>query len=69
MKNATRLAGRTLAQIANERSVSVPHDQKRAKGWIGKLMELSLGATAATLPEPDLRKYPRGESFTRTVTV
>jgi DNA mismatch repair protein MutH len=53
LQRAGRLPGRTLAQIATERGVPVPGDQKRAKGWIGKLMELSLGATAATLPEPD----------------
>lgn len=53
MENAGRLAGRTLGQIARECGVEVPGNQKRAKGWIGRLMELSLGATASSLPEPD----------------
>ena len=53
MEAADRLAGRTLGRIARERGIEVPGDQKRAKGWIGRLMELSLGATAASLPRPD----------------
>lgn len=53
METAGRLAGRTLGQIAGEQGMEVPSDQKHAKGWIGKLMELSLGATAATQPVPD----------------
>lgn len=53
LHRAGRLAGRTLGQIAGEWGVAVPRDQKRAKGWIGNLMELSLGATASTQPEPD----------------
>lgn len=53
MEAAGRLTGRTLGQVALECGVEVPRDQKRAKGWIGRLMELSLGATASSLPEPD----------------
>ena len=53
MEAASRLAGRTLGQVARERGVEVPNNQKRAKGWIGRLMELSLGATASSLPKPD----------------
>lgn len=53
METAGRLAGRTLGQVAGERGVDIPNDQKRAKGWIGNLMELALGATATSQPEPD----------------
>lgn len=55
MQRAGRLAGRTLGQIAMEHGISVPVDQKHAKGWIGQLMEVSLGATASTQPEPDFQ--------------
>lgn len=53
MQRATRLAGRTLGHVAMDYGITVPRDLKRAKGWTGKLMELALGATASTLPEPD----------------
>ncbi len=47
------MAGRNLAWLAAEHRVAVPDDLKRAKGWIGQLVELHLGATASTRPEPD----------------
>jgi len=53
MQAAGSLAGRTLGQVAGECGVAIPNDQKRAKGWIGNLMELALGATATSQPEPD----------------
>ncbi|MCH7696936.1 MAG: DNA mismatch repair endonuclease MutH [Proteobacteria bacterium] len=53
--NADRLAGKTLRQIAYEMGLTVPADQSHAKGWIGELMELCLGATASSRPEPDFQ--------------
>ncbi len=35
--------------------LTVPADQSHAKGWIGELMELCLGATASSRPEPDFQ--------------
>lgn len=53
---AAGLAGKTLALIAAEAGLDVPPDQKRMKGWVGQLIELRLGASAASLPEPDFRE-------------
>lgn len=53
MKRVRLLAGRSLAQVADARGLSVPEDQRRAKGWVGQLLELALGATAGSRAEPD----------------
>ena len=50
------LAGKSLQQVANELKVPVPPSQTRAKGWAGQLIELWLGATAASRPEPDFQQ-------------
>lgn len=50
---AERLAGLKLGELAQECHVAVPPDLRRAKGWVGGLMELSLGASAASRAEPD----------------
>jgi len=55
MRRATTLAGRRLAEIADELGVVVPQDLRRHKGWVGQLLELALGADAESLPEPDFR--------------
>lgn len=47
------LAGRTLAEVARVRQVSVPRDLLRNKGWIGQLVESVLGATAQSQAIPD----------------
>lgn len=52
---AAELAGQTLQQVAVRAGVDVPDDQKRMKGWIGELVEISLGATASSRPEPDFQ--------------
>ena len=56
LERARRLAGKTLQQLAGSVALTVPQGQKRAKGWIGELMECCLGASAATLPVPDFRE-------------
>ncbi len=48
-----RLAGLTLAEVANEAGIEIPNDLKRNKGWVGLLLEHTLGATASSRPEPD----------------
>lgn len=55
MQRAGQLAGKTLGQIAETLGLSVPADQRRAKGWVGGLMERYLGATATSLSEPDFQ--------------
>lgn len=50
---AERLAGLQLGELARQCGVSVPPDLKRAKGWVGGLMETALGASAASRAEPD----------------
>jgi DNA mismatch repair protein MutH len=55
MERADALAGKTLQQIANETESTVPAGLNNAKGWIGELIEISLGATAASRPEPDFQ--------------
>jgi len=52
---ALALAGRTLGAVAEEVGASLPRDQRRAKGKVGELLELALGASAGSLPEPDFQ--------------
>ena len=55
LERANSIAGKTLQQIACSHDVNVPEDLRREKGWVGELIETSLGATAGTLPEPDFQ--------------
>jgi DNA mismatch repair protein MutH len=55
LERATGLTGKTLGQIARQMQIQVPTHPVRAKGWIGELMEIYLGATASSLPEPDFQ--------------
>lgn len=50
------LAGRRFVDIATELNVVTPPDLKRHKGWVGNLMELALGADAASRDEPDFTR-------------
>ena len=49
------MAGKTLRQIAQEHNIVVPQNQLYAKGWTGQLLEIVLGATAISKPEPDFQ--------------
>ena len=53
MSRVDRIAGLTIGQIASEHHLVVPNNLLRNKGWIGQLIELELGATAGSKPEPD----------------
>ncbi|MBP7662882.1 MAG: DNA mismatch repair endonuclease MutH [Shewanella sp.] len=53
LERANMMAGVSLAQIASQRSIRVPKDLKRNKGWVGQLIEMELGATAGSKPEQD----------------
>ncbi|MBL4764981.1 MAG: DNA mismatch repair endonuclease MutH [Colwellia sp.] len=53
LERVQRLAGLTLAEVANEAGIEIPKDLKRNKGWVGLLLEHVLGASAGSRPEPD----------------
>ena len=55
LSRARELAGLTLAQIAEKFNQPVPKDTRHAKGWMGQLIEMTLGATASSLAEPDFQ--------------
>ena len=53
LERARTLAGRSLAELAGVAGRPVPGDLRRAKGWVGELMEALLGASAASRAQPD----------------
>lgn len=53
LARAQALAGLSLAELAGRLGVAVPDNLLRAKGWGGQLIELALGASAGSRPEPD----------------
>ncbi len=53
LERANTLAGITIQQLACKMDTEVPESLIHAKGWFGKLLELYLGAEAASLPKPD----------------
>lgn len=53
LERARGLAGATLGLLARQRRIAVPEDLRRAKGWIGMLLEQALGATASSKALPD----------------
>ena len=55
LESASRISGKTLQHIANQQGIETPDNQLHHKGWVGQLLELSLGATAGSLPEPDFQ--------------
>jgi DNA mismatch repair protein MutH len=81
LARARRLAGRPLAFLADSLGVVVPPDQRRAKGWVGQLLEKCLGATASSRAVPDftllgvelktlpvdVRGVPRESTFVATL--
>jgi DNA mismatch repair protein MutH len=55
LNRARQLAGLTLADLATKFNQVIPEDTRHAKGWIGQLIETTLGATASSLAEPDFQ--------------
>jgi DNA mismatch repair protein MutH len=53
LQRARALAGRSLKEVASTLGLNVPPDLRRAKGWVGELIERALGAIAGSKPEPD----------------
>lgn len=56
LTRAQMLAGETLATLACKAEVAMPKDLRRAKGWVGQLLEWHLGATAGSKPEQDFQE-------------
>jgi DNA mismatch repair protein MutH len=52
---ARALAGWSLGDLARALGRATPPDLRRHKGWVGNLVELALGADAASRDEPDFR--------------
>ncbi len=55
LNRANALAGLSIAQITQASHGRVPETLLHDKGWIGQLLETVLGATAASLAEPDFQ--------------
>ena len=53
LNSAAALGGCTLGGLADRHGIAVPGDLKRAKGWVGELLEIALGASAGSRPVPD----------------
>jgi len=53
MQRAHRVAGLSFRELAAEQGLLVPDSLARAKGWVGQLLEKTLGADASTRSEPD----------------
>jgi DNA mismatch repair protein MutH len=53
LDRARSLAGRTIADVARTLERALPADLGRHKGFVGRLIEDALGATASSRPRPD----------------
>ena len=53
LSRSYQLAGKTLGYIASEMGEKIPTSLNFAKGWIGQLIEKTLGANAVNLDQPD----------------
>jgi len=55
LSRARKIAGLTLQQLSVSFNRPLPKDIRHAKGWMGQLLETSLGATASSRAEPDFQ--------------
>jgi len=53
MQRAASIAGYSLGEIARNIELAIPLDLKKEKGWVGKLLELYLGANSGSKAERD----------------
>lgn len=81
LTRAGGLAGKSLGELARRAGGPVPVNLRHAKGWVGELLELLLGATAQSRPVPDFealgielktlplnaRRQPQESTFVSTV--
>lgn len=56
LARARQLAGSSVAELAGLLGAPVPQEMKRAKGFVGQLLEAFLGAESGSRAEPD---FPR----------
>ncbi len=56
LKRVQAIAGMPIAQLADNLGVELPEDPKKSKGIAGLLLELCLGASAGSKPEPDFQQ-------------
>jgi DNA mismatch repair protein MutH len=56
LQRAHKLAGKTLSTLSQELGRQFPENLLTEKGFIGQLLELALGATAGSKPEPDFQE-------------
>jgi len=50
---ADALAGRSLGWVARQHLMGVPPDLRRAKGWVGQVLETALGASSGSSAQCD----------------
>ena len=55
LSRAQAIAGLSFGELAAQLGTPVPPDLKRYKGWVGMLLETTLGATAGSKAEQDFR--------------
>ncbi|MFK5915076.1 MAG: DNA mismatch repair endonuclease MutH [Woeseiaceae bacterium] len=55
LTRARNLAGLTLHDLAKTFNQRLPTNNVKSKGWMGQLLEISLGATATSKAEPDFQ--------------
>lgn len=55
LARAHAIAGQTIHALARQLDQATPTQPQRAKGWTGQLIELALGADAASRAQPDFR--------------
>jgi len=53
MQRANDIAGASLGELAKDLDIVIPKKLHNEKGWIGRLLELVLGATAGNKAKPD----------------
>jgi DNA mismatch repair protein MutH len=56
LARAQVLAGATLGELARSFGLEAPPDLRRAKGFVGQLVERALGAQRASRPGPDFQE-------------
>ena len=55
LERARSLAGLTLGELASRHALQAPPDLRRAKGFVGQLLERALGASAGSRAHPDFQ--------------
>ena len=56
VERARAISGRSLAELARAAGTDVPMDLRRAKGFVGQLVERALGASSGSRAGPDFRE-------------